>query len=361
MRAARYYGNKDIRIEEIDEPTAGAGEVLIDVAFCGICGTDLHEYLDGPIFCPTPDTPTSWTGETAPVTLGHEFSGVVAALGEGITDLEVGDTVVVEPYILKDGTDTGPDSTDYHLSEGMNFIGLGGGGGGLAEKLAVDRRWVHKIDPSIPLDQAALIEPLAVAYHGVQRSGAKAGDIAVIGGAGPIGLLTGAVLRALGVTVVISELSSLRRQKALDSGAADHALDPAAVDVAQEVHDLTGGKGADIAFEATSVQAVLDTLMDALRPTGVLLNISIWGHRSDFDMHKLVMKEIDLRGSIGYVNNHPAVIELVESGNIDLAPFITGRIQLEDLIDKGFDTLIHRNETAVKVLVSPSGKGVDPA
>ncbi len=71
MRAARYYGNKDIRIEEIDEPIAGAGEVLIDVAFCGICGTDLHEYLDGPIFCPTPDTPTSWTGETAPVTLGH--------------------------------------------------------------------------------------------------------------------------------------------------------------------------------------------------------------------------------------------------------------------------------------------------
>src|SRR5699024_4755451 len=97
------------------------------------------------------------------------------------------------------------------------------------------------------------------------------------------------------------------------------------------------------------------------RPTGVLLNISIWGHRSDFDMHKLVMKEIDLRGSIGYVNNHPAVIELVESGKIDLAPFITGRIALDDLIDKGFDTLSHRNETAGKVLVSPSGMGIDPA
>src|SRR5699024_9711623 len=91
------------------------------------------------------------------------------------------------------------------------------------------------------------------------------------------------------------------------------------VDVSQEVRALTDGKGADVAFEATSVQVVLDTLMDALRPTGVLLNISIWGHRSDFDMHKLVMKEIDLRGSIGYVNNHPAVIELVESGKIDLA------------------------------------------
>src|SRR5699024_2210937 len=217
------------------------------------------------------------------------------------------------------------------------------------------------IDPSIELDQAALIEPLAVAYHGVQRSGAKAGDVAVIGGAGPIGLLTGAVRRGRGGTGVGAERSPLGRETAGDAGTARRARAAGGVAVAQAVRPLTDGEGAAVAFEATSVQVVLDTLMDALRPTGVLLNISIWGHRSDFDMHKLVMKEIDLRGSIGYVNNHPAVIELVESGKIDLAPFITGRIALDDLIDKGFDTLIHRNETAVKVLVSPSGKGVDPA
>lgn len=358
MRAARYYGRNDIRIDELSEPEVGPGMVGIDVAWCGICGTDLHEYLEGPIFCPTPDTPHPISGETAPVTMGHEFSGVIYELGDGVGDLRVGQHVVVEPYIIGEDVDTGPESKDYHLSRDMNFIGLAGGGGGLGEKIAVRRRWVHPVSDVVPLDQAALIEPLSVGYHAAERSGAKAGDVAVVGGAGPIGLLTAAVLKALSVTVVVSELSPLRRQKALDTGVADYALDPREVDVAQEVRRLTNGKGADVAFECTSVQVVLDTLMDVLRPTGVLVVVSIWGKRADFDMHKLVMKEIDLRGTIAYVNSHPATIELVESGKIDLAPFITGKIGVDGLVEEGFETLIHRNETAVKILVSPSGKGL---
>lgn len=358
MKAARYYDRGDIRIDELPEPDVTPGTVGIDVAWCGICGTDLHEYLEGPIFAPGHGHSHPISGESLPITLGHEFSGVVYAVGEGVDDLEVGQHVVVEPYIIGDDVDTGPDSRDYHLSPNMNFIGLAGRGGGLGEKIVVQRRWVHPIDPSVPLDQAALIEPLSVGYHAVERSGAKAGDVALVGGAGPIGLLTAAVLKAQGVTVVISELSPLRREKAIEAGVADYALDPAAVNVADEVRRLTDGKGADIAFECTSVQVVLDTLMDALRPTGVLVVVSIWGKRADFDMHKLVMKEIDLRGTIGYVNSHPATIKLVESGKIDLAPFITGKIGLEGLVDEGFDTLINRNETAVKILVSPSGQGL---
>ena len=186
-----------------------------------------------------------------------------------------------------------------------------------------------------------------------------AGKVALIGGAGPIGLLTAAVLNAMGVTVVMSELSPLRRQKALDSGVAAHAFSPAETDIVEEINKLTDGKGADVAFECTSVQVVLDTLMDAVRPTGVIVVVSIWGHKSDFNMHKLVMKEIDLRGTIGYVNSHPSTIKLVESGKIDLKPFITGKIGLDGLVDEGFDTLINRNETAVKILVSPSGEGLE--
>ncbi|AWT26585.1 Sorbitol dehydrogenase [Corynebacterium provencense] len=359
MKAARYYGNHDIRIEDIDPQPLEPGTVRIDVAWCGICGTDLHEYLDGPIFCPTADTPHPISGETAPVTLGHEFSGVISEVGDGVDDLEVGDHVVVEPYIIRDDVDTSENNDTYHLSEDMNFIGLAGRGGGLAENIVVRRRWVHKIDPSLPLDEAALIEPLSVGYHAVKRSGITedngAGKVALIGGAGPIGLLTAAVLNAMGVKVVMSELSPLRRQKALDSGVAAVALNPAEVDVVEEVKKLTDGRGADVAFECTSVQVVLDTLMAAVRPTGVIVVVSIWGHRSDFNMHELVMKEIDLRGTIGYVNSHPATIRLVESGKIDLKPFITGKIGLEGLVDEGFDTLINRNETAVKILVSPSG------
>ncbi|MBP3037395.1 2,3-butanediol dehydrogenase [Arthrobacter sp. zg-ZUI100] len=358
MKAARYYDRGDIRIDDLPEPVLSPGTVGVDVAWCGICGTDLHEYLEGPIFAPAQGQSHPISGESLPITLGHEFSGVVYAVGEGVDDIEVGQHVVIEPYIIRDDVDTGPESRDYHLSPDMNFIGLAGRGGGLGEKVVVQRRWVHPIDSSVPLDQAALIEPLSVGYHAVERSGAKAGDFALVGGAGPIGLLTAAVLKALGVTVAISELSPLRRQKALDSGVADHALDPAVADVTEEVRRLTGGKGADVAFECSSVQAVLDTLMEALRPTGVLVVVSIWGKRANFDMHKLVMKEIDLRGTIAYVNSHPAVIKMVESGQIDLSPFITGKIGLEGLVDEGFDTLINRNESAVKILVSPSGEGL---
>ncbi len=358
MRAARYYDRGDIRIEDIPEPAVGAGQVGIDVAWCGICGTDLHEFADGPIFVPPAGHPHPISHESAPVTLGHEMSGVVTALGDGVTDLVVGDHVVVEPYIIGDGVDTGPDSVDYHLSPDMNFIGLGGCGGGLGEKISVKRRWVHKISADIPLDQAALIEPLSVGYHAVDRSSATEGDTALITGAGPIGLLTAAVCKARGITTIISEPSALRREKAVATGVADHVIDPIAADPVAVTRELTGGRGADVGFECTSVQPALDTLFDALRPTGVLVVVSIWGHPASVEMQKLVLKEIDLRGTIAYVNSHPATIALVESGKIDLAPFITGKVGLDNLIDEGFDTLIHRNETAVKILVSPSGAGL---
>ena len=357
MRAARYYDRGDIRIEDIPEPDVPAGTVGIDVAWCGICGTDLHEYADGPIFIPPAGHPQPISGESAPVTLGHEMSGVVYAVGDGVEDIAVGDHVVVEPYIIADDVDTGPDSHDYHLSPDMNFIGLGGCGGGLAEKIAVKRRWVHRISPDIPLDQAALIEPLSVGHHAVARSGAGAGDVALITGAGPIGLLTAAVCKAEGITTIISEPSALRREKAISSGVADHAIDPAADDVVRRVTEIAPG-GADVGFECTSVQPALDVLFDALAPTGVLVVVSIWGHPGSVEMQKLVLKEIDMRGTIAYVNDHPATIALVEEGKVDLAPFITGRIGLDNLIDDGFDTLIHRNETAVKILVSPSGAGI---
>ena len=358
MKAARYYDRGDIRIDEIPEPPVAAGEVGIDVAWCGICGSDLHEYAEGPIFVPPAGHPQPLSGESAPVTLGHEMSGVVSAVGEGVTDLAVGDHVVVEPYIIRDDVDTGPDSRSYHLSKDMNFIGLGGRGGGLGEKISVKRRWVHKIADSVPLDQAALIEPLSVGYHAVERSGAKAGDTALVVGAGPIGLLTSAVLKAIGVSVIISEPSPLRRQKAVDSGVAEHVLDPRSDDVVARVRELTGGAGAAVGFECTSVQPALDTLVDALAPQGVLVVVAIWAHPGTFDLTKIVLKELDVRGTIAYVNSHQDVIPLVEQGKIDLSPFITGRIGLDHLIDQGFDTLIHHNETAVKILVSPSGRGL---
>ena len=177
---------------------------------------DLHEFLEGPIFTPPPGHPHGLTHEAAPVTLGHEFSGTVEELGEGVSGLAVGDNVVVEPYYVCN--ECGPClSGHYNLCTKLGFIGLAGGGGGLSEKIVVDTRWVHPVG-DIPLDEAALIEPLAVAYHAVGRSGVKAGDVAVVGGAGPIGLLTAAVLKGIGVTTIVTELSAARKDKRLRPG-----------------------------------------------------------------------------------------------------------------------------------------------
>lgn len=351
MRAARYYDQKDIRIEDIPEMELLPGTVEIEVAWCGICGTDLHEYLEGPIFVPPAGHPHPISGESAPVTLGHEFSGTVTALGEGVTDLKVGENVVVEPYIINDDVDTSKGQS-YHLSKDMNFIGLGGRGGGLSEKIVVKRRWVHPIG-DIPLDQAALIEPLSVGHHAFVRSEAKAGQVAIVGGAGPIGLLTAAVLKAEGLTVYISELSEARKAKARETGVADDVFDPREVNVAEKVRELTGGKGADVGFECSSVPVVLDMLLDAVKPGGVVVNVSIWGHKPAVDMPKIVLKEIDLRGTIGYAGDHPDTIALVQRGKLDLAPFITGRIGLDELVSGGFEQLINNNEHHVKIIVNP--------
>ncbi|QHC60968.1 2,3-butanediol dehydrogenase [Rathayibacter sp. VKM Ac-2760] len=356
MKAARFHGPHDIRIDDVPEPELRPGAVAIDVVWCGICGTDLHEYLEGPIFIPPAGHPHPLTHEQVPVTMGHEFSGTITALGEGVTDLEVGANVVVEPYFVC-GHCAPCLAGHYNLCASMGFIGLAGGGGGLSEKVVVDRRWVHPIG-DIPLDQAALIEPLAVGHHAFTRSGARRGDTALIGGAGPIGLLLAAVLTAEGVRVILSEPGAARQAKARETGVADVVIDPTTEDLLTRVHELTDGNGVDVAFECSSINAVLDQLIDAVKPAGVIVNVSIWGSRASIDMQKLVLKEIDLRGTIAYVDDHPATIALVQSGKVDLAPFVTARIPLDRLIDGGFDTLIDHKETAVKILVRPQIDGV---
>lgn len=351
MRALRFHADHDIRVEDIPEPELREGAVKIRVAYCGICGTDLHEYLDGPIFCPGHDTPHPLSGETLPVTLGHEMSGVVEEVGAGVDSVKPGDSVVVEPYFVC-GECPQCRRGDYHLCTKMGFIGLAGGGGGLSEKIVVDERWVHPVG-DVPLDEAALIEPLTVAYHAVQRSGVRAGQSALVSGAGPIGLLTAAVLKGLGVTVIVSELAEARKEMARTTGVADHIVDPSQEDVVERLREITG-EGPDVGFDAAGVNATINTLLNAVRPGGVVVMEAIWGHRAELDMHALVVREIDLRGTIAYVSNHADTIRMVQDGKIDLKPFITAVLGLDEVIDKGFDTLINRPETAVKILVDPS-------
>lgn len=351
MRAARYYGPHDVRVEEVDEPTPAAGQVLLRVELCGICGTDLHEFYDGPVFCPTATEPHPLTGATAPVVLGHEFVGVVEDLGAGVTGLQVGDRVVVEPRQTC-GACTACTSGRYNCCPDAATIGLQGGGGGLAERIAVDASLVFPIG-DLPAEIGAVVEPLAVALHAVRRVGDVAGTRAVVFGAGPIGLLVVWVLKTLGATdVVVVEPSRMRRERAMVFGA-DHVVDPTVNEPVSAVRVATGSQGTDLAFECAGIDVCLAGALESVRPGGVVVNVAIAGKPLTVDLLPLILKEVSLLGSICYANDHQAAIDLLREHDFPIDQFITGRIALRDLVDQGIRPLAEEPEAHVKILVSP--------
>ncbi|WP_291049673.1 2,3-butanediol dehydrogenase [Herbiconiux sp.] len=351
MKASLYYGQRDLRVEEIAEPEVRPGTVKIKVEWTGICGTDLHEYEDGPTFCPAPGHPHPLTGETVPVVLGHEMAGVVAEVGEGVTHVKPGDRVAVEPYITCGECEycvNGP----YNLCVKMGYYGLSGWGGGFAEYVVVGANRVFDLG-EISTEVGALVEPLSVAHHAIRRSGAKPGDSVAVFGAGPIGLFIISILKALGIDDVYSvELSSVRKEKAKAAGVV-RVLDPSVDDVVSILQEATGGYGVNVAFEAVGASPALQAAIDATRSGGTVVNVSIWSKKAEIDMFGLVMREITLKGTSAYKDDHADVIELLQSGKLTVEQFITGRIAAEDVGELGIRQLIENKDENVKIIVHP--------
>ncbi|QFT80048.1 Sorbitol dehydrogenase [Roseovarius sp. THAF27] len=346
MKAARWHGVKDIRVEDITEPKPGKGEVKVKVAWTGICGSDLHEYLAGPIFVPVDDDhPLSH--DKAPITMGHEYCGTVAELGEGVTDISVGDRVAIEP-IFACGECAACLEGKYNLCDSLGFVGLSGGHGGFATHSVVPARMVHKMPEALSMEQGALVEPAAVALHAVRLSKIKAGDKAAVFGAGPIGLLVLESLRVAGASEIhVVEPSDVRRKKALDLGATS-AIDPTATDAVAEVREVTGG--VHVAFEVTGVPQVLPQCIDATRHEGQVLVVSIWEQEASFQPNTVVLKERQLQGTIAYRNVYPAVMALMTQGYFSADQLVTKRIPLDEIVAKGFEALA-AEKSHVKILV----------
>lgn len=346
MKAARWHGVKDIRVEDIPEPGPKAGEVKIKVAWTGICGSDLHEYLAGPIFVPVEqDHPLSQ--DKAPITMGHEYCGTVSELGAGVTGLAVGDRVAIEP-IFACGTCAACLEGKYNLCESLGFVGLSGGHGGFAAHSVVPARMVHKMPEGLSMEQGALVEPAAVALHAVRLSKIRAGDKAAVFGAGPIGLLVVEALRVAGASEIhVVEPSEVRRQKALDLGATA-VIDPMATDAVAAIRAATGG--VHVAFEVTGVPQVLPQCIDATRHEGQVLIVSIWEKAASFQPNTVVLKERQLQGTIAYRNIYPAVMALMTQGYFSADQLVTKRIALEDIVAEGFEALVNE-KSHVKILV----------
>ncbi|GAA1266563.1 2,3-butanediol dehydrogenase [Pseudonocardia aurantiaca] len=351
MKAARFHGPGDIRIEDVPETPVGPGQVEVTVDWCGICGTDLHEYLEGPIFIPPAGSPHPLTGQTLPVVMGHEFAGVVTAVGSGVSGVREGDRVAVEPYYVC-GKCSACTAGRYNICRSLGFVGLAGQQGGFAEKCVVEGRWAHPLG-DLPTDLGALVEPLAVGYHAVRLSGLRPGGTAAVFGGGPIGLVTAAALVAAGAgRVIVVEPAAARKAKATAAGA-DAVLDPTETNVPDAIRDLTGGAGTDVAFECAGIDAVLASAIGSVRPGGTVVNVAIWGHVPEVAMNELVFSEVSVIGSLAYCGDHTDTIGLIQDGKVDAAQFITGRIGLDDIVERGFRELIDNKEENVKILVSP--------
>lgn len=352
MKAALWYNPKDIRVENVPEPQVKDGTVKVKVKWCGICGSDLHEYLAGPIFIPV-GKPHPLSGETAPVIMGHEFSGEVAEVGAGVTNVKPGDRVVVEP-ILACGKCPACLEGKYNLCSSLGFHGLAGGGGGFAEYTTFPAKFVHKIPDSLSFEKAALIEPMSVALHSLRVGSFQIGQSAVVTGAGPIGLATVECLKAAGAKqVIMIQRKSIRQQYALRSGA-DVVLDPNEVDVVAEIRKLTGGVGADMAFETTGSEQCYKLALDSIAYAGTLVVTSIWEGEIKYNPNSVVMTEKKIIGSICYCNDFPSTIAMMADGRIKAEGYITKRIALDDIVKEGFGTLTGPDKKAqVKIIVTP--------
>ncbi|WP_099022299.1 2,3-butanediol dehydrogenase [Mycolicibacterium palauense] len=347
MRAAVYYGPNKIEVDDVAEPDPRPGTVKLKVGLNGICGTDLHEYYAGPIFVPTEPHPL--THQQLPLTIGHEFSGTVVAVGGGVTDWQEGDRVAVEP-VYKCGHCAPCRAGNYNVCQQIAFHGLMSDGG-MAEFTIVPTDMLHRLPDGVSLELGALVEPMSVAYHAATLGDVAAGDTAMVFGAGPIGIGLWFALRGKGLDDVLVVEPSPTRRAAIEALGA-RTLDPAALDVPAFIADHTRGDGADAVFDAAGVAPAVSTALACVGSRKPMVSVAIYEKPLETPLLNLVMNESRIQGSLCYTGaDFEAVIALMARGAYDTTGWVT-RIPIEDVIDEGFEEL-HAG-TKMKVLVDPA-------
>ncbi|GAB2632559.1 2,3-butanediol dehydrogenase [Prescottella soli] len=329
MRAAVLHGVEDLRVEDVPEPALRDGHVLIDVAYNGICGSDLgmiHTFG-------VSEYPHPLTGACGPQILGHEFAGVVREVGAGVDDLSVGDRVVVQPN-YSCGTCVRCAAGLEHLCQVIAFHGLNADGGGLSERTVVPAGNVHKIPDGVSLMQAAVVEPLAVTLHAVELAGLQPGQFALVLGAGPIGIATALNLRAGGVDrILLSEPSPARR--AVAAGMGFDVIDPATQDPVAAVAERTGGAGADAVFECAGVAVAVQTAIGAVRARGAVVLLATYKEEVPLATYMLMFTEARLMASLAYSRKEfRTVIDRMADGAYPLDGWVEC-VPLADVVVEG--------------------------
>jgi threonine dehydrogenase-like Zn-dependent dehydrogenase len=334
MRAAVFHGPGDLRVETRPEPAApGPGDVVLRVLRASICGTDLGEYEHGPVLVPLHERHAN-SGHLGPLTLGHEFVGVVEAMGDGIDDLRPGDRVVSGAGISC-GTCRWCVAGRTNLCERYFTIGLHADGG-LADRVVLPARSCRRVPAGCSDDDAALAQPLAVGIHAVDRSGVRAGESLAVLGAGGIGMFVVAGAAAAGADpLIVVDIDESRLAKALQLGAT-RAVDARDADAVAAILELTGGEGAGAVVEATGIASGPATACAAVRRGGTVVIVGLQPEPVALDLLDLTLREVDVRPSMAQVleRDIEVALEILAAGRV--GPLVTDRvIPLEAIVDDG--------------------------
>lgn len=344
MKALLLTEYKKMEYTDVDEPSMGEDDVLIQVEACGICGSDIHGY-DG-----------STGRRIPPLVMGHEAAGIVIDSGANVSDMPEGTRVTFDSMVSC-GKCHFCSEGSQNLCDHRMVLGVSCGEyrrhGAFAQRIAVPRRIVYQLPDELPFEHAALVEAVSVAVHAAAVTPIRLGDTAVVVGAGMIGLLTLQAARAAGATRVIAvDLNDKRLAAAKELGATD-VLRGDQVDVPEMVRSMTQGRGADVAFEVVGATPTINTAIESVRKGGSVTLVGNLAPTIELPLQSVVTREIRLQGTCGCNGEYPQCIDLMNRGIINVAPLITAKISLSDG-PAWFERLHAGDPDQMKVVVCPT-------
>lgn len=351
VHALRFHGARDLRLEEVAEPGAPTGrEVLIAPVICGICGTDVHEYADGPLL--TTVEPHPLTGGRVPQILGHELSAVVVEVGPDVDSVAAGDRVSVMP-LVGCGTCAACGDGREHMCRLRAAVGLRHPWGGMGELAMVDADQAIRMPDALTWEQGAMIEPAAVSWSAVKTGEVGEGDSVLVTGAGPIGALAAVAAAAEGARVLVSEPNQRRGARLAALGF--DVIDPRAVDVVEACKEWSPG-GVDVAIECSGQPAAIQASLAALRPGGRVVQTGVPVRPIELDLARLMLSGLSIVGSVGYpIRCWPELMGEVACGALPIDRVMTGRVPIIDAVSDGFERLLDPSGDELKILVDISG------
>jgi L-iditol 2-dehydrogenase len=343
MKSLLLSAYNQLEIADFPAPEVSAGEVLVRVAACGICGSDVHGY-DG-----------SSGRRIPPIVMGHEAAGTVAAVGTGVEGYAVGDRVTFDSTVYCGACDW-CQRGDVNLCDNRQVIGVSCGDyrrhGAFAEYVAVPQRILYHLPDNLSFAEAAMLEATSVAIHAVRVSQVKGGETTLVIGAGMIGLLTLQATRALGCgRVMITDVDASRLSLAKEVGA-EEILHASGAELVAQVLDATGGRGVDLAYEAVGRSETVNAAIDCTKKGGTVTLIGNIQPEVTLPLQKVVTRQLRLQGSCASAGEYPQAIELIANGKITVAPLITAIAPLEEG-PHWFSRLHAREPNLMKVILTP--------